>query len=172
MKYYEITPDSPAYESLKLLWSYKDSWQKADDEIKNLIECDTDKNLYYNSTRLCLNSVPEHLTSQFCKEKWYNGNAYAAKKNSEIQKSFEKIIAKYGVFTASTTNVAIKLGTLLQTGKEAYYPPMGGKYYLHTERNVKELKGLVEIPETSFLRLYASWLDTNAAGGEHVTRKR
>lgn len=161
LKYYEITLESPAYEMCGKFWGYKENWDKANEEITNLIGCDTNNNLIYNEHRLCLVDVPKPLKDQFCKNGWDNNRVYPAKKSSDIQKQFLAIADKYQLVHYTLSDIATILGTFLQGGNESYHPPMDGKFYIQTERKITNMTGLVEIPESMFLRLRADWLERN-----------
>lgn len=84
-----------------------------------------------------------------------------AKLNSQIHKDFMYIVKKYKLKDTTLQAVAFVLGTAWHRGHEQYFPPMDGKYYFETERQIENSTGLLSIGEADFLRLRASWMDAS-----------
>lgn len=154
MKYFEITPESPAYKMCGDVWNCNSVWKKAEKDIVELLG--TFKDLAMNARRLYMRKVPDKLKGQFCK---CNRGWYPAKVNSKVNKEFLEIVAKHELYYAGAGEIALILGTAWSRGHESYHPPMNDKYYFETERSIKQEKGLIEVPEPEFLRLRADWLE-------------
>lgn len=165
MKVYEITAESPSYEKLVEVWSMGEIWKPAWPDLEQLIETAVNDNLGICASRLMLANVPEHLTPFFTQKD--NNGFQMAKKNSEIHKNFMKIAEKHQLKDTTLQAVAFILGTAWHRGKETYYPPMGGKYYFETEREIENPKGLHPIEEPVFLRIRAAWMETNEKETRH-----
>jgi hypothetical protein len=154
MKYFEITPESPAYKMCCDVWNCNSVWKKAENDITELLG--TFEGLAMNPRRLHMNKVPDKFKSQFCK---CDRGWYPARTNSEVNKKYLEIVAKYELYYDGAGDIALILGTAWDRGHESYHPPMNGKYYFETERKIETEKGLVKIPEPEFLRLRADWLE-------------
>ena len=165
MNVFEITAESPAYEKLVEVWSLGEIWQPAWPELEQLIEAPVNKNLGICASRLMLADVPEHLGRFFTQRD--NNGFKKAKMNSEIHKKFMEIVDKYQLKDTRLQDVAFVLGTAWHRGTETYYPPMNGKYYFETERQIENNIGLHPIAEAAFLRLRAGWMETNEKEAQH-----
>lgn len=165
MTIYEITPKSPAYEKLVEVWSLGEIWKPAWPEIEQLIGTTVNKNLGISVSRLLLSDVPGHLAPFFTQKD--NNGFKMAKKTSEIHKKFIEIVEKYQLKDTSLQNVTFILGTAWHRGKETYYPPMDGKYYVETERKIENPDGLRLIEEPAFLRLRAAWMEKQEKEARH-----
>lgn len=165
MNVFEITAESPAYEKLVEVWTLGEIWQPAWPELKQLIEAPVNKNLGICTSRLMLADVPEHLDRFFTQRD--NNGFKKAKMNSEIHKKFIEIVEKYQLKDTRLQDVAFVLGTAWHRGTETYYPPMNGKYYFETERQIENNIGLHPIAEAAFLRLRAGWMETNEKEAQH-----
>jgi hypothetical protein len=157
MRFFEITKDSPAYETVEKLWNKNKVWRAAAPEIEALIQCQVINNLRHVPGRLSLDHVPQHLEAFFNKRQSLPYRQ--AKVKSDINKKFREISQKYGLYHASPFDVANILDTVLQSGKETYHPPIDGRYYFQTEREIGNSAGLVELSEPEFLRMRADWLE-------------
>lgn len=160
MSVFEITDESSAYGKLVEVWSLGENWKPAWPELEQLIETSVNNNLGICASRLMLTDIPEHLVPFFTRKN--NAGFRKAKKNSDIHKKFMGIVEKHQLKDTTFQAVAFALGTAWHRGKETYYPPMNGKYYFETEREIENPKGLQPIEEPAFLRIRAAWMETNA----------
>ena len=157
MRFYEITPESPAYAPLVEVWERPKQWLAAKEELETLIGGPVSQNMAYSVKRLMLTHVPEALECQFTKQYW--GECRKAKIGSAINNKFLEIVAAYDLKDTTLFSVAEILGTVWSRGAETYYPAIEGKYYFGTERKIENYTGLIEITEPCFLRLRAAWME-------------
>lgn len=65
----------------------------------------------------------------------------------------------------SAFDIAMILGTAMSGRGREQYHIINDKYYVETERTIREATGLIEISEPEFLRLRANWLESKKSKG-------
>lgn len=168
MKFFEITKESPVHEICEKYWSINKVWDKAIYEIDLLLGCNSiEIGLKLDAGRLAIdrfNGLDDDVVKQFTKTERRGG--FYAKTKSKLNKEFLEIVKKYGLYSADECDIAMNLGTAWHHGKETHYPPVDGRYYIATERKIEAYKGLVEIAEPIFLRIWADHLESKNKGGK------
>lgn len=156
MKYYEITAESPAHEMCVLVWDVPTVWQKAHSDLVALVGEGNIHDIGMDPKHLRMVAVPSEIKDQFYKNQKHG--YYSAKPKSEINQKFLEIVEKHSLYYKGVFDVAVILGTIWTNGKEEYCH-MDDKFYIATNREIIENKGLVEISEPAFLRMKADWLE-------------
>lgn len=142
-KYFEILPNSNAYDVANKLFHFKDKWYnpKVRDEIKT--ETGFTKVAIWPSSFQTTEQIPENMKFQFKKNKNESG-MYEAKKLSDINKKFLEIVKKYDLKYYHVFDLTVTLGEndfdKLLGGQVSAYIPITvvepNRYFIQTKDGV------------------------------------
>lgn len=168
--FFEIVPGTEPHKIADELFNYPKGWVNSEVE-KEIKALGIDVNGNLNMWPFCLEVryVPDSLRDQFKKNR-NNRGCLEAKKKSDINQAFLKIVEKYGLIYRQSSDLtfALKCGF----GYVREYTRIGDRYFAETEDGLnsdgldflRKSEALKEVSEPEYLRIKLEYLESHEGG--------